>query len=136
MHGKVSLLAMALIGTTAPAQAAGRVQFFCTVSGAGMIKPHLPSDDICARFRRRIEAVVKMPLLPVASLPQSPPATTRWIKLAISFRKPGVAAAMMTQFSSGKMNAYPELAISVSDRSMDSGTIDMLVREVARTLRF
>jgi hypothetical protein len=136
MQGKVSVLAVALIGASVPTEAAKPLPFLCAVSGSKMLKPRLSPDDICARFKRGIEAALKTPMQPVAALPATVTASTRWIKVDVTFKKPGVASALVTQQSRGKTKTYPEMAIMVSDRVMDSGTVDRLVSEVGRAVRF
>jgi hypothetical protein len=136
MQWKESLLAMALIGASVSAGAAKPVQFLCTVSGVKMLKPRMSPDDICKQFKLGVETALKTPMQPVAALPATRTASSRWIKIDVIFKQPGIASALVTQQSRGKTKIYPEMAVMVSDRLMDSGTVDRLVAEVGRSVRF
>jgi hypothetical protein len=135
MKHLAGLIAMALLGASAPVEAAPPVQFLCTVNGAGMLKPKIASEEICARFKLGIEAVINIPMQRVALLPKVSARSLRLIKIDVIIRNPAIVAATATQHYHAKTRAYSETSISVSDRPLDMANIDQLAREVARMIK-
>jgi hypothetical protein len=131
------LLGIVAVSTLVPDQsalAATPASLQCAAKGVELLKPRLTYDDVCNRFSTGISKALKIPVVRGVVPSSARAVPPHWIKVDLVFKKPGVAAAMVTQHVGGKTKTYPELSIAVFDRPMDVMTVDMLVREVGRIL--
>jgi hypothetical protein len=116
---------------SAPARAAvPSIPFMCAVTGGKLLKPAMTADAVCARFAVPLGAAMGRPL----KAARDAPTDKNWIRLDIRLSKPGVAAATLTQSKNGQLFRHPEIAVATSDRSLDSSSIDILARDLARMM--
>jgi hypothetical protein len=117
--------------TGAPARSAvPPIPFVCAVTGGKLLKPAMTTDAVCARFAAPLEAAMGRPL----KTAREGLTDKNWIRLDVRLSKPGVAAATLTQSKNGRVFKHPEIAVATSDRPLDSSSIDILARDLARMM--
>ena len=104
------------------------LDYACTVKGEKLTQPVMSADVVCARFMGPLSKAARRPLRVV----HGAPAGADWIKIDVRFAKPGIAAATLSRARGGRIVTHPEIAVATSDRPLDTQSIDMLAREVAR----
>lgn len=102
--------------------------FDCRIEGAAMLRPAMAESAICERLRKGLERGLKRPVLAGKTQLLD---KTNWIRVEVKFRPPGIAAAYITLSSDSNLLKYPELSVSVMDRSLDSMAVDMLADTIA-----
>lgn len=134
MKHAAGLIAMALLATPALAEAVTPTPFLCTLNGAGLLKPKMAADAICARVKQTIETTLLVQLQTVPVLPKVNSSTPRSLKIEMSIRKPGIVAAIVTQRNRRTTKIHPEISIAVLDRAIDARDFDLLAREITRVI--
>lgn len=132
----VSAMVAAVMSATpalsaAPGFETGReIVLVCTAIGGGQARPPLTPAQICASFKRGLDAGLGRATRTAATLPRS----GNVIRVELRIADSRSASALVTTTARGKSTRWPEFAVDVMDRSLGLREIEQLAGEVARTI--
>jgi hypothetical protein len=115
----------------APAFEPGReIVLVCTAIGAAQARPPLTPAQICAAFKRRLDAGLGRATRAEAALPR----TGNSIRVELRVASSRGASALVTTAARGKSTRWPEIAVDAMDRPLGLREIEQLAGEVAKTI--
>ena len=113
--------------STVPSQG---IALLCKVSGVNAIRPAMSETAVCASFKQQIDRALAVQTQLVGSL--SAKSRGKWITVDLHFHKSGTATADVVSRLRSKTLVHPQIAVDVMDKSLGSGEVGQLAREVAR----
>jgi hypothetical protein len=102
----------------------------CKVSGVSAIHPATSQAAVCASFKQQIDRAMAVDTQLVGTLPVE--SRGEWITVDLRFLKSGSATADIVSRLRSKTLIHPQIAVDVMDKSLGSGEVSKLAREVAR----
>jgi hypothetical protein len=108
------------------------IALMCKVSGVNAIRPATSEAAVCASFKQHIDRALAVQTQLVGSLPVK--SRGEWITIDLHFLKSGTATADVVSRLRSKTTIHPQIAVDVMDKSLGSGEVGKLAREVARTI--
>lgn len=106
------------------------IALLCKVSGVNAIRPAMSEAAVCASFKQQIDRALAVQTQIVGSLPVN--SRGAWITVDLHFLKSGTATADVVSRLRSRTTVHPQIAVDVMDKSLGSGEVNQLAREVAR----
>lgn len=94
----------------------------CRVKGAEYLAEQASADQICRKFKQSLFSDLDDKI------------DRNAISVTLRIEKIGTITAMLTSETSGKIRAYPEVAVNVMDRGLKLSDLDRLAKAAADAL--
>lgn len=98
----------------------------CTAEGTGLLSPAMDSAAACARFSASLDTAVAQG--------GGSPQASKGLAVKLSFRRPGIATALVSMTDPGATPREFDANVAVSDRPLAPQDIERLAADVARRL--
>ena len=108
------------------------IALLCKVSGVNAIRPATSEAAVCASFKQQIDRALAAQTQLVGSLPVN--SRGEWITVDLHFLKSGTATVDVVSRLRSRTTVHPQIAVDVMDKSLGSGEVSKLAREVARRI--
>jgi hypothetical protein len=109
---------------------AREVVYVCSASGTEHLRPQASAAQVCAVFKRKVEAAIARRTRSANALPSR----GNGLRIAVRIDSARSASAMATVMTNGRSVRHPELTIDVMDKSLGMRDLDLLATQIARKL--
>lgn len=109
---------------------AREVAFVCTVTGAKHLAPAGSAQQVCALFKRRIDAAIARQTRAAPAWP----ARGNAIRVTVRIAGPHEVGAAATIRTRGRTRQIPELTLDVMDKAVGLRDLELLANQIARTI--